>query len=406
MEKSKLELEFESIDIQIDVSFWMKYNSLKLDKFKLSMDPVDIFATYQLPISQSLCRSISVDEYSLLNIDKKSTGGLMETKINGCLLNTNTIEEFKAIDLDVKAEELLQEKFIKILESDSWINQPNLLNTFLLVSFADLKKYIYRYNFKPCVVDDSYFSVAVTKSKLLHKAYKKDTEKLKKIKEALIQNLKDESSDSSYNDSVFVFNDEADQITNLESLISDPSKHIIMFIDPSPKQPSCMIKNLLFALSTKLESASVTKIKLISLRDKISKIGSDFEFKHSCYFEVDISKPEDLNKVKFAKGNNDSKEHNLRGIFDPNNLAQNAVGLNLKLMKWRMAPELDLEIMKHMKCLLLGSGSLGCQIARNLLSWGFENITFVDNGKVAYSNPVRQCLFTFQDSIDERNKAD
>ena len=33
-------LEFQPLDIQIDVSFWMKYNSLKLDKFKLSMDPV------------------------------------------------------------------------------------------------------------------------------------------------------------------------------------------------------------------------------------------------------------------------------------------------------------------------------------------------------------------------------
>lgn len=75
-------------------------------------------------------------------------------------------------------------------------------------------------------------------------------------------------------------------------------------------------------------------------------------------------------------------------------------------MKWRMAPELELDIMKGMKVLMLGSGSLGCQIGRNLLSWGFENITFVDYGKVSYSNPVRQCLFTFQDSVDERSKAE
>jgi len=71
-----------------------------------------------------------------------------------------------------------------------------------------------------------------------------------------------------------------------------------------------------------------------------------------------------------------------------------------------MVPELDLDVAKNSKCLLLGSGSLGCQIARNLLSWGFENFTFVDNGSVAFSNPVRQCLFTFQDSVDERPKAE
>ena len=71
-----------------------------------------------------------------------------------------------------------------------------------------------------------------------------------------------------------------------------------------------------------------------------------------------------------------------------------------------MAPDLDLEVVKGIKWLLLGSGSLGCQIGRNLLSWGFENFTFVDNGKVSYSNPVRQCLFTFKDSVDERSKAE
>ena len=75
--------------------------------------------------------------------------------------------------------------------------------------------------------------------------------------------------------------------------------------------------------------------------------------------------------------------------MDPASLAEQAVGLNLKLMKWRMAPELNIEILKTTKCLLLGSGSLGCQVARNLLSWGYEHITFVDNGKVSYSNPVR-----------------
>jgi len=89
--------------------------------------------------------------------------------------------------------------------------------------------------------------------------------------------------------------------------------------------------------------------------------------------------------------------------MDQKSLAEQAVGLNLKLMKWRQAPELDLEICKTTKCLLLGAGSLGCQVGRNLLSWGFDHITFVDNGRVSYSNPVRQCLFTFADSCAQDN---
>jgi len=99
----------------------------------------------------------------------------------------------------------------------------------------------------------------------------------------------------------------------------------------------------------------------------------------------------------------ETKKIELKSYMDPGNLAEQAVGLNLKLMKWRQAPELNLEILKETKCLLLGSGSLGCQVARNLLSWGFTKMTFVDNGRVSYSNPVRQCLFTFEDSRAEDN---
>ena len=48
-------------------------------------------------------------------------------------------------------------------------------------------------------------------------------------------------------------------------------------------------------------------------------------------------------------------------------LADQAVDLNLKLMKWRIAPGLDLERIKNTKCLLLGAGTLGSYVARNLM---------------------------------------
>lgn len=140
---------------------------------------------------------------------------------------------------------------------------------------------------------------------------------------------------------------------------------------------------------------------------------------------------------------------NLRATMDPTSLAASSVDLNLKLMKWRLVPDLDLGKIAATKCLLLGkssqhffftiicifsgiihatfvtgSGTLGCNVARCLMGWGVRKITFVDNGKVgreiifvsnkkkinlfnlnsslqvSYSNPVRQSLFNFEDCLD------
>lgn len=53
--------------------------------------------------------------------------------------------------------------------------------------------------------------------------------------------------------------------------------------------------------------------------------------------------------------------------MNPIHLAETAVGLNLKLMKWRLAPEIDLECLEKSRCLLLGAGTLGCNVARCLM---------------------------------------
>jgi ubiquitin-like modifier-activating enzyme ATG7 len=62
-----------------------------------------------------------------------------------------------------------------------------------------------------------------------------------------------------------------------------------------------------------------------------------------------------------------SRQVNLSTSMNPIHLAETAVGLNLKLMKWRLAPEIDLESLETMRCLLLGAGTLGCNVARCLM---------------------------------------
>ncbi|XP_051912735.1 uncharacterized protein LOC127595074 [Hippocampus zosterae] len=100
-------------------------------------------------------------------------------------------------------------------------------------------------------------------------------------------------------------------------------------------------------------------------------------------------------------------ELDLKPMMDEKTLAGEAIDLNIKLMKWRLLPELDIPTISGTRCLLFGSGTLGCQLARCLIGWGIKKITFVDNGKVSYSNPVRQSLYTFEDStLGGKNKAE
>lgn len=81
----------------------------------------------------------------------------------------------------------------------------------------------------------------------------------------------------------------------------------------------------------------------------------------------------------------------------PEALLEQASRLNLSLMTWREWPQLKLAVLREKSCLLLGAGTLGCAVARCLLSWGFGSITLIDNGRVKYSNPTRQCLFEIDD---------
>ena len=92
----------------------------------------------------------------------------------------------------------------------------------------------------------------------------------------------------------------------------------------------------------------------------------------------------------------------LSSLLSPSHLASTAVNLNLSLMKWRQIPNLNTELLSQTRCLLLGAGTLGCNVARTLLGWGVTNIVFVDNGRVTYSNPARQSLFTIDDVRKEK----
>ena len=57
---------------------------------------------------------------------------------------------------------------------------------------------------------------------------------------------------------------------------------------------------------------------------------------------------------KNEKGQMGPRLANMRATMDPAKIAENSVDLNLKLMKWRLVPDLPLDKVQAARCLLLG----------------------------------------------------
>ncbi|KAH9957985.1 hypothetical protein BJV74DRAFT_880132 [Russula compacta] len=114
-------------------------------------------------------------------------------------------------------------------------------------------------------------------------------------------------------------------------------------------------------------------------------------------------KPSVVGWEKNVQGKLGARVAYLAPMMDPkvwnDRVADQAVDLNLKLMRWRILPALDLAKIAQTRCLLLGAGTLGCYVACTLMGWGIRKITLVDSGRVHFSNPVRQQLFEFDDCL-------
>ncbi|KAI0703504.1 hypothetical protein C8T65DRAFT_696734 [Cerioporus squamosus] len=80
---------------------------------------------------------------------------------------------------------------------------------------------------------------------------------------------------------------------------------------------------------------------------------------------------------KIIHGKLGARVADLAPMLDPARLADQAVDLNLKLIRWGILPALDLE-----------------------KEWGVWTITFVDSARVPFSNPVRQPLFDFEGCLN------
>lgn len=300
---------------------------------------------------------------------------------------------------------------------------PSLLSSFAILSFADLKKYRLTYWFAfPALHSDPFWKQTGPAARLNSQESTALVESVGTWRYAvsngaehgffLVKKVRGEDgrrkslaedtlADIGYRWAIGSLRDfETGFFNNVEE-----ADRYVAFVDPSSyaESPSWPLRNLLVLIRHRYR---LDKVQIMCYRDTQPK-------RHEARsiilpLATDQADENGTGPAKVPNvtgwerdGNNRLRPRvaNLAEYMDPARLADQAVDLNLKLMKWRLAPNLDLDIIKNAKCLLLGAGTLGSHVSRNLLGWGVRKITFVDYGAVSFSNPVRQPLFAFNDCL-------
>uniref|UniRef100_A0A452UU31 Ubiquitin-like modifier-activating enzyme ATG7 n=1 Tax=Ursus maritimus TaxID=29073 RepID=A0A452UU31_URSMA len=364
-------LQFAPFSSALDVGFWHELTQRKLNEYRLDEAPKDIKGYYYNGDSAGLPARLTL-EFSAFDMSAPTPARCCPAV--GTLFNTNTLEAFKAADKKLLLEQAADEIW-EAIKSGAALENPVLLNKFLLLTFADLKKYHFYYWFcfpALCLPEsipliqgpvglDQRFSPKQIQA--LERAYDDlcQTEGVPALPYFLIkydENMVLVSLLQHYSD---FFQDQRTKIT-------------IGVYDPCnlAQHPGWPLRNLL-VLAAHRWSSSFQSVEVLCFRDRTLQGVRDIA--HSIIFEVKLPEmafspdcPKAVGWEKNQKGGMGPRMVNLSECMDPKRLAESSVDLNLKLMCWRLVPTLDLDKVVSVKCLLLGAGTLGCNVARTLMN--------------------------------------
>jgi len=406
MESTALKLEVVPFSPFVMVPFWHTLSKKKLEEYKLDDSEKEILGVYKVNNYKENRANLYFDSNSLVETVK--TVGQIEIKINGYLKNCNTAEGYETDDKFTLFEQKsleFYEALKDIAENPEKHDRISTLNTFFMVTFADLKHHLFKFAVASPIFKTEKVKIAARKT--FGTAFEaKDLENFEAgLKEFL---LKEQETPSilfvEYKEAAFnffsspatYFEKSEDKDTQVFALIIDSYNQENKYGEPVY---NFILMNLLRKAAGKRNNQI---IKILALKDFIvPNSQAKVTWARSQIVEVDISQasvPEGKPKILTVNSLKENKVVDLKTQLDERSLSTMAVDLNIKLMKWRLLPELNIERVQKVKCLLFGSGTLGCQLARNLLGWGIRTITFIDYGRVTHSNPVRQSLFDFEDA--------
>ncbi|KAI9818295.1 MAG: Autophagy protein 7 [Thelocarpon impressellum] len=452
-------MQFAPFASDIELPFYTSLASHKINHDKLDDSARKLLGLYEVRPTDPPAASCRMQVHgNALTSDEVPAG---YCRAEGMIKNVNTIEEYRTMDKAAVLQRAGLTIWDAITDGTIY-SCPSLLASFSVISFADLKRYRFTYWFVfPALHSDPAWKLDEPRpdgepgrldgqetTNLVERVqtwrYSVDARQhgfflAKKVRlSARERAAADERADEVSNAAstprspgrALDFRWEVGPLSGYEDGFFDgagPEDRFVAFADPStyPKNPGWMLRNLLVLVRQRWR---LDRVQILCYRDVQSRRDDG----RSIILNLSLDgpgpvdgRPRQMPKVTGWERNKEqklaSKTANLAEYLDPqryehttpdssdpkrpakkrirSRLADQSVDLNLKLMRWRIAPNLDLERIKNAKCLLLGAGTLGSYVARNLLGWGVRKISFVDNATVSFSNPVRQPLFDFKDCL-------
>ncbi|KAH6925929.1 hypothetical protein HPB50_012212 [Hyalomma asiaticum] len=369
-------LQFVPFTSSMDGTFWSELSRRKLVQYRLGEGPFEIAAAYSCGSAMGLPALANLDIGSF----RGASGGLKtpdSCPLQGLLYLPNSLADMKKMD---KSELLRKsgELVWAAMRDGRAIKDPSLLNRFLALIYVDLKKYTFCYWFGfPVVRLPGEITLAKPPQRL------------------------GELFDESRGEEVQI-----QRLEELPTLVADGGPFYLAFSDPSTSSshPGWPLRNLL-ALVIHHWGSLLSQCNVLCYRREARH--GHVDSGHSLVLDVQLCSsvtaggdgaPTFVGWERNAAGQLGPCSVDLSASLDPARLMENALELNLQLMRFFNLPfVLEYPQQRGLRCLLLGAGTLGCSVARCLVSWGVRNITFVDNAVVSYSNPARQSLYTAQD---------
>ncbi|WXC57692.1 Autophagy protein 7 [Fusarium graminearum] len=412
-------LQFAPFISEIELPFYSALFASKLDHDKLDDSARSVLGLYE-PRSEepeSSCRLQILGNALTSGKTNEPSSPLATMRAEGIIRNVNTLEDFKNTDKPAMLRTAGRQVWDAIKDGSIY-SVPSLLSSFIILSYADLKKYKFTYWFAfPALHSDPVWKRSGPAERLTSQEttalvdrvgtwrYSVDARERGFFLAKKVPGRRE--TDDPDTPQELPFHWEIGSLRDFETGFFDQvpeEDRYVAFTDPStyPEAPGWPLRNFLILIRHRFR---LTKTKVICYRDTWAK---RHEAK-SVIITIEMDPVENLDITEMPKvtgwarssnGKLQAQQVNLGEYMDPARLADSSVDLNLKLMKWRIAPNLNLETIKNTKCLLLGAGTLGSYVSRNLMGWGVRKITFVDYGRVSFSNPVRQPLFNFNDCLE------